>query len=102
MDRILIALLTGGHILLEGVPGVAKTLLAMSVAAAMNLTFGRIQFTIDLLPSDITGSQIYDQRDRSFKTEKGRFSSTSSWPMRSIVLPPKSRAPCSRQCRSGG
>jgi MoxR-like ATPase len=71
VDRILIALLTGGHILLEGVPGVAKTLLAMSIGAAMNLTFGRVQFTIDLLPSDIIGSLIYDQRDQTFKARKG-------------------------------
>ena len=62
VERVLIALLTGGHLLLEGVPGIAKTLLVQSVAKAIDLRFARVQFTIDLLPGDIVGSEILDQR----------------------------------------
>lgn len=71
VERILIALLTGGHLLLEGVPGLAKTLLVAAVSKTVDLDFARIQFTIDLLPSDILGSEILDQRDQTFKTHKG-------------------------------
>ena len=55
VERVLIALLTGGHLLLEGVPGTAKTLLVQAVGKAVDLKFKRVQFTIDLLPSDIVG-----------------------------------------------
>ncbi|MCC6320230.1 MAG: MoxR family ATPase [Phycisphaerales bacterium] len=61
VDAILIALLTGGHLLLQGVPGLAKTLLVNAVARAIDLQFGRVQFTIDLLPSDILGAEILDE-----------------------------------------
>lgn len=71
VERILIALLTGGHLLLEGVPGLAKTLLVAAVSKTVDLEFARIQFTIDLLPSDILGSEILDQRDQTFRTHKG-------------------------------
>lgn len=71
VERILIALLTGGHLLLEGVPGIAKTLLVQAVGRAIDLDFKRIQFTIDLLPSDITGSEILEQETGSFRIHKG-------------------------------
>lgn len=71
VERILIALLTGGHLLLEGVPGLAKTLLVAAVSKTVALDFARVQFTIDLLPSDILGSEILDQRDQTFRTHKG-------------------------------
>ena len=71
VERILIALMTGGHLLLEGVPGIAKTLLVKSVAGAIHLQFGRVQFTIDLLPSDIIGSEILDQNTSEFRVHKG-------------------------------
>ncbi len=71
VERLLIALLTGGHILLEGVPGIGKTLLAQALAKAINLQFGRVQFTIDMLPADILGSEILDQAAGSFKIHKG-------------------------------
>jgi len=71
VERLLISLFTGGHILLQGVPGVAKTLLASSLSKALQLDFARIQFTIDLLPSDILGSEILDQRTNTFTTMKG-------------------------------
>jgi MoxR-like ATPase len=66
-----LALAVGGHVLLEGVPGVAKTLLAKSLARALHLDFGRVQFTPDLLPSDIIGTAIYDLQTREFRTRKG-------------------------------
>ena len=71
VERVLIALLTGGHLLLEGVPGIAKTLLVQSVGKAIDLNFKRVQFTIDLLPSDIVGSEILDQKSGEFRVHKG-------------------------------
>jgi MoxR-like ATPase len=71
VERVLIALLTGGHLLLEGVPGIAKTLLVQSVAKAIDLRFARVQFTIDLLPSDIVGSEILEQKTSEFRIHKG-------------------------------
>ncbi len=71
VERVMIALLTGGHLLLEGVPGTAKTLLVQSVAKAIDLRFARVQFTIDLLPSDIIGSEILEQKTGEFRIHKG-------------------------------
>ena len=71
VERILIALFTGGHLLLQGVPGLAKTLLVSVLSKTVDLDFSRIQFTIDLLPSDILGSEILDQRTNEFKILKG-------------------------------
>ncbi|MGH3580106.1 MAG: AAA family ATPase [Mycobacterium sp.] len=70
-ETLLIGLLTGGHILLEGVPGLAKTTAARVVADAISGVFNRIQCTPDLLPSDILGTQIYDQNTSSFSTQLG-------------------------------
>ena len=66
-----LALAVSGHVLLEGVPGVAKTLLAKSIARALDLEYGRVQFTPDLLPSDIIGTAIYDLQTREFRMRKG-------------------------------
>ncbi len=71
VERLLIALFTSGHILLQGVPGIAKTLLASTLSKAIDLKFSRIQFTIDLLPSDILGSEILDQSTGEFRTHQG-------------------------------
>lgn len=71
VERLLIALFTGGHILLQGVPGVAKTLLAATLSKGLDLDFARVQFTIDLLPGDILGSEVLDQRVNEFHTIKG-------------------------------
>jgi MoxR-like ATPase len=71
IDRILIGLLTGGHILLEGVPGLAKTLAVRTVAQGLRLSFHRIQFTPDLLPADVIGTQIYNPRTGEFSIKKG-------------------------------
>ncbi len=71
VSRILIGLLTGGHILLEGVPGLAKTLTASTLAHVIGLDFKRIQFTPDLLPADILGTEIYYQKTGDFVIKKG-------------------------------
>ncbi len=71
VDRILIGMLTGGHVLLEGVPGLAKTLSVRTVAKAIQATFGRVQFTPDLLPADVVGTQIYDPKRQEFSPKKG-------------------------------
>src|SRR5690242_21682518 len=72
VERLLIGLLTGGHILLEGVPGLAKTLSVRTVAECLRISFSRIQFTPDLLPADVIGTMIYDQKTQEFYPKKGR------------------------------
>jgi MoxR-like ATPase len=71
LERLLIGLLAGGHILLEGVPGLAKTLAVRTLAGCLHLSFHRIQFTPDLLPADVIGTQIYNQRSGEFTIKKG-------------------------------
>ena len=71
LDRLLIGLLTDGHILLEGVPGLAKTLAVRTVAQAMQLKYQRVQFTPDLLPADVIGTQIYNPRTGEFSVRQG-------------------------------
>ncbi len=71
VERMLIALLTGGHLLLVGVPGTAKTLLVNAMAKAIALQFSRVQFTIDMLPSDIIGAEVLDPATGSFHTRQG-------------------------------
>lgn len=71
ISRLLIGLLTGGHVLLEGVPGLAKTTAITALAKALSVDFQRIQFTPDLLPADLVGTMIYAPSDGSFKTRKG-------------------------------
>jgi MoxR-like ATPase len=71
VDRLIIALLTNGHVLLEGVPGLGKTLALKTLAQALEVSFQRIQFTPDMLPADVVGTMIYNQRDGSFQTKHG-------------------------------
>jgi MoxR-like ATPase len=71
VERLVIALLTDSHVLIEGVPGLAKTLVIRSLARALDLSFHRIQFTPDLLPSDVTGTQIYNPASGAFSVRKG-------------------------------
>ena len=71
IERILIGLLTGGHVLLEGVPGLAKTLTVKTLADSLDMSFKRIQFTPDLLPADIVGTVIYNQAKSEFVPKKG-------------------------------
>src|SRR6187401_953432 len=71
IERILIGLLTGGHVLLEGVPGLAKTLTVRTICAAISAQFSRIQFTPDLLPADVIGTRIYSQQSGEFTSKLG-------------------------------
>jgi len=71
IKRLLIAILADGHVLIEGVPGLAKTLIVSSLAASLEASFARIQFTPDLLPADITGTLIYNQKSAEFTPKKG-------------------------------
>ena len=71
IDRLLLAILCDGHVLLEGVPGIAKTLTINCLAKAVDARFSRIQFTPDLLPGDLTGTLVYDPRNHTFTPEKG-------------------------------
>ena len=71
VERVLVALLAGGHILLEGVPGLAKTLLVKTIGQAIQAGFSRIQFTPDLLPADLIGTRIYNPRTGEFSVQKG-------------------------------
>jgi MoxR-like ATPase len=97
LEVVLLGILADGHVLLEDVPGLAKTLAARSFAQAMGLEFSRVQFTPDLLPSDVTGSSIWNQRDADFEFRPGPSSSLT----RSIALRRKHRRRCSRRCRNG-
>ncbi|RME25031.1 MAG: AAA family ATPase, partial [Deltaproteobacteria bacterium] len=71
IDEVLAALLAHGHVLLEGVPGLAKTLLARTLARVLGLSYARIQFTPDLMPSDIVGTSIFDFQRGEFRVERG-------------------------------
>ncbi|MBK6842161.1 MAG: AAA family ATPase [Gemmatimonadetes bacterium] len=71
VERLLISLLTGGHVLLEGVPGLAKTLTVRTLAETIHTTFQRIQFTPDLLPADVLGTQVFDQSTGAFTIKRG-------------------------------
>jgi len=71
IERIIIAFITGGHVLLEGLPGLAKTLTIRAFARAIDTGFSRVQFTPDLLPADLTGTRIYNPKDLDFFTRKG-------------------------------
>src|ERR1700748_1358738 len=71
LDRLLVALLTNGHVLLEGVPGLAKTLALKTLASCIDLDFKRLQFTPDMLPADIVGTMIYNPQDGAFRTKHG-------------------------------
>jgi MoxR-like ATPase len=71
IERLLIGLLTGGHVLLEGVPGLAKTLAVRSLSEIISASFSRIQFTPDLLPADVIGTMVFDQKNQEFRVKKG-------------------------------
>jgi len=71
INRFIVGLLAGGHILIEGVPGLAKTLIIKTLAQCIDTKFQRIQFTPDLLPSDLIGTLIFNQKDSAFSVSKG-------------------------------
>ena len=71
VERLLIGLLTGGHVLLEGVPGLAKTLAVRSLAQGIDTGFSRIQFTPDMLPADVIGTEVFNPKDATYSVKKG-------------------------------
>ena len=93
LDSLLIGLLSGGHILLEGLPGLAKTLAIKTLAQLIQAGYKRVQFTPDLLPADVVGTLMYSQREVL-------SSLTSSSPTKSTVPQPRYRAHCWKPCRS--
>lgn len=100
IDSLLIALLSNGHILLEGVPGLAKTLAIKTLASIIEAKYNRIQFTPDLLPADVVGTMMYSVQKESFQIKKARYSPISCLPMKSTVHRPRCRAHCLRPCRN--
>jgi MoxR-like ATPase len=99
LDALLVALAVGGHVLLEGVPGTAKTLLASTFSKALGLEFRRAQFTPDLLPSDLTGNLTL--RDRELVFRPGPVFTNVLLAERSTARRPRPRRRCWRPCRSG-
>ncbi len=92
IEEVLLGLLAGGHVLLEGVPGIGKTKLAKTLAEALSLTIARIQFTPDMLPSDVTGSVLYDMREGDFRVERGPIFSQVILADEINRTPPKTQA----------
>ena len=70
IEKIFMAMLSGGHVLLEDIPGVGKTTLVLAFSRSLGLEFNRVQFTPDVVPSDITGFSMYDEREKNFKYNK--------------------------------
>ena len=106
IEQILIAIFARGHALLVGVPGLAKTLMVSTLAQALDLAFKRIQFTPDLMPADITGTEVIQEDPATRRAAvpvpaRARSSPTSSWPTKSTARRRRRRRPCSRRCRSG-
>ena len=97
------SLLAGGHVLLEGIPGVGKTSLVHTLADVLHLKFSRIQFTPDLMPADIVGTNIVQEHSHGgtfFEFQPGRSSPTSCWPTRSTARRRKRSRRCSKRCRT--
>lgn len=97
LTLILTAVLARGHVLIEDLPGLGKTLIARSFAAALGLDFTRVQFTPDLLPADLLGSTIYDMQSGRFEFRAGLFSPTCCSPTRSTGRRRRRKRHCWRQ-----
>jgi MoxR-like ATPase len=100
LERMVVALLARGHLLVEGVPGLAKTLAVKTMADALGVEFQRIQFTPDLVPADIVGTRIYNQKAGEFQVSLGPVFANLVRPTRSTGRRPRSRARCWRPCRN--
>ena len=100
LERLLVALLAGGHVLLEGVPGLAKTLTVKTLAEVLGGRFRRVQFTPDLVPSDLVGTRVYRPARAAWRPSSARCSATSCSPTRSTARPRRCSPRCSRSCRS--
>ena len=99
--RLLMAILAEGHVLLEGMPGLAKTTTIKALGQVLDLTFKRIQFTPDLLPADVTGTQVYSPKTAEFSVKKGAIFTNLLLADEINRAPQKSSLPCWRRCRSG-
>jgi MoxR-like ATPase len=86
IEYSLISLISGGHVLLEGVPGLSKTLMVRALSETMALDFKRVQFTPDLMPADITGTKVFNMQTREFELKKGPILQIFYWLMKSIEL----------------
>ncbi len=103
VEQLFAAIFTRGHCLLEGVPGLAKTLMVSSLAKILDVNFKRIQFTPDLMPSDITGTNVLEEDsegDANFASSKAPSLPTSYWPTKSTVPHRKPKPHCSKRCRN--
>ena len=100
LEALLHALIAGGHVVLEGPPGLAKTLSCRALASAVGGTFKRVQFTPDLLPSDIVGTRVFDQRSAEFATAFGPIFANIVLADEINRAPAKVQSACSRRCRS--
>ncbi|HWZ57629.1 MAG TPA: AAA family ATPase [Gemmatimonadaceae bacterium] len=101
IDEVLVAFLARGHVLLEGVPGTAKTLLVRTLAETLGARFGRIQFTPDLMPSDITGVSVFGEGTRTFEFRPGPVFTDLLLADEITARRPRRRRRCSRRCRNG-
>ena len=100
VESLLIGLLSDGHVLLEGVPGLAKTLAIKTLASLIDGKFSRVQFTPDLLPADVIGTMMYSQKTRRSLPNVVLFLPISCWQMKLTVLRPRCRVLCWKRCRS--
>ena len=96
LERVMVAMLAQGHLLVEGVPGLAKTLTVKTLANTVRGSFKRIQFTPDLVPADLVGTRIYNQKTGEFGTSLGPVSPICCWPTKSTAPRPRCKAPCWR------
>lgn len=101
IKEIMLSFLANGHILLEDIPGVGKTTLALAFSKAMSLEYKRVQFTPDVMPSDLTGFSIYRRESEQFVYQPGSVFAIFFWQMRSIVLRRKRSLHYWRKYRSG-
>jgi MoxR-like ATPase len=101
LDLALTALLADGHVLIEDYPGLAKTLVARCVATVTGTRFSRVQFTPDLMPSDVTGASIFNQRTAEFEFRPGPVFTNVLLADASTAHRRKLRRRCSRRCRNG-
>ena len=100
LDLLLVSLLCNGHALIEGPPGTAKTMLARCFAASLELEFGRIQFTPDLMPGDVLGANLFNFAENKFSLTKGRCLPRCCWRTKSTGPRRRPRRPCCRPCRN--
>jgi MoxR-like ATPase len=99
LKLVLIGILTGSHVLIDDVPGVGKTTLVRMLAGMLDLSFQRVQFTPDLMPTDITGTSVLNLRTNDFEFRAGPLFARCCWPTRSTVPHRRPRRRCWRRCR---